>query len=81
MNNIERLKEYISRVEGLVANTKRRMTHGEGWLDAQLASLEHHLDDLRKQLILQTETNCIIPMKALRHEEVISFESPCLCVR
>lgn len=56
-NNIERLTRYIERVEGLVSNTEARMTAGAGWLDAQLGSLKHLLNDFREQLAETTKSN------------------------
>jgi len=55
MNNIERLKKYISQVEGFIADTEKRIAGGAEWLDAQLGSLNLQLGDLRKQLIEATE--------------------------
>ena len=55
MDNIERLNKYINRVEGLVADTEKRIAAGEGWLDIQQDSLKYHLGNLRKQLIEATE--------------------------
>ena len=50
MKSIERLRQHVEKVEEFVADTEARMSAGEGWLNAQLVSLEHHLDDLREQL-------------------------------
>ena len=50
MNNIERLKKYISQVEGFIADTEKRIAGGAEWLDAQLGSLKRLLDDLCRQL-------------------------------
>jgi len=55
MDNIERLKKYINRAEGFLADTEERMAAGAGWLDAQHGSLKRHLDNLRAQLAEVTE--------------------------
>jgi len=55
MNNIERLKKYISQVEGFIADTEKRIAGGAEWLDAQLGSLKRLLDDLCRQLDEATE--------------------------
>ena len=55
MDNIERLKQYIDQVKRLIANTEERISAGAGWLDAQLGSLERHLDDLCKQFVEATK--------------------------
>ena len=50
MNNIERLVQRISQVEGFIAATEEKIAAGEGWLDAQLVSLKCHLEDIQEQL-------------------------------
>jgi len=42
MDNIERLKKYINRVEGFLADMEEQMTANAGWLDVQHDSLKHH---------------------------------------
>jgi len=56
MNNIKRLKQYISQVEILIADTEKRIAIGDEWLDAQLISLEHRLSDFHVQLAKATKS-------------------------
>jgi len=56
MNNIEednigRLRRYIESFQGLIAETERQIAEGDGWLDAQLVSLKHRLNDFCEQLV------------------------------
>jgi len=50
MNNVEYLTENIEQVRILIADTEKRMSAGEEWLDAQLETLKRHLKDLHRQL-------------------------------